>query len=533
VTAFGPKSEMKNDDEQGEGVTDDASNAPQNAVTDVMAQLFGQPTTALGEYLGGPEDFFRRLQEAEIAAQHENIRNHIQNVVNATGRKPKLTAGQIPKFRLWAKIAANIPSTDAALSAIIEAALLNLFDSAETSANEEVAGALDNQTARLLLTAPEGSSIEPGPTGERGLINLATLGLISRPYRANLFGQFVFFIIGIGLGLATLFELILPYGSAFLPKYIPSSLGSDLVIDGIVISAVMVASVIALRARKYWLTELGKSVRETARPFYNHIQTQPKRALLSSIFKRPASVAFGLSFLVVCVVPVLSQVLPRSLRYNQDPPVVILTPPPQALQPDAVPNNAASPAIPPTSAPARIEITADKVQKLIEFWRSISNQLDAAIDAQNGFGVIIKDWVDRVRELQAENLLPPVYRQRLQSEVQALNNNISVFDQQIDQRRSSLESLAKDYEKYPNVSEVLNPTSIRAVFNPYYQAIENYRKHSLTIMDPTQTNFSSEMKPFSTGIGEAQTKLENWATETRNFANKQIKDLEDAQARLK
>jgi hypothetical protein len=317
------------DDKDEHDPLDDVGDPTQNAVTDVMAQLLGQPTTAVGQYIGGPEGFFERLREAEIKAQVDNLAAHIQNVVNATGKKPRLTQAQVIKFQAWAKVAANIPTTDAARSAIIEAALHDLFENAETSTYGEAAERLTNQGASLLLTAPADSTIEPEQKEERCLNELTMLGLVSRPSATNLFSQFGVLILGTALGGTILSELILPYGSILFPRYIPASVGHDLIIDAGIICCVIVASEISLLARKYRLTDFGKSVREAAAPFYQRPQKLRKAGLLASISKRPLWVAFTLTVISV-VSPILLQALPRQLRYNQDPPIVILSPPPEA-----------------------------------------------------------------------------------------------------------------------------------------------------------------------------------------------------------
>jgi hypothetical protein len=48
-----------------------------DTVTDIMAEFSGQPTMAVGEYLG-PDGFFRRLDEAVTKARYDNVEAHIQ-----------------------------------------------------------------------------------------------------------------------------------------------------------------------------------------------------------------------------------------------------------------------------------------------------------------------------------------------------------------------------------------------------------------------------------------------------------------------
>lgn len=114
-----------------------------DTVTDIMAQLSGQPTMAVGEYLG-PDGFFRKLDEAVTKARYDNVAAHIQNVVNVIGKAPRLSPVQIIKIRSWSNVASDIPPTDEARSAIIEAALHDILKLAEASPYEEAANELNS-----------------------------------------------------------------------------------------------------------------------------------------------------------------------------------------------------------------------------------------------------------------------------------------------------------------------------------------------------------------------------------------------------
>ena len=50
---------------------EDNEQPDKDTVTDIMAQLSGQPTMAVGEYLG-PDGFFRKLDEAVAKARYDN-----------------------------------------------------------------------------------------------------------------------------------------------------------------------------------------------------------------------------------------------------------------------------------------------------------------------------------------------------------------------------------------------------------------------------------------------------------------------------
>jgi hypothetical protein len=241
------------------------------------------------------------------------------------GIAPHPSEAQVPKVEMSMQTRFGPPArddkypgsiTDEARSAIIEAALHDILGLADASGYEEAAKELNDRRARQLLAAPADDCIEPEHHKERTLSELAALGLIRSPTRANLFGQLCASIIGTAFGAIILLELIVPYGAALLPRYIPAYVGPDLIIDAAVISALFATAGMLSRAQRYWLTEFGKSIQTAAKPFFKPDKSPNKRRLFAWVFNRPLSVAIGLSIFLVCILPVALQSLPKQLRYR-------------------------------------------------------------------------------------------------------------------------------------------------------------------------------------------------------------------------
>jgi hypothetical protein len=493
-------------------------------VTDIMALLSGQPTMAVGEYLG-PDGFFKKLDEAVTKARYDNVAAHIQNVVNAIGKTPRPSRAQTIKIRSWSDVAGDIPPTDEARSAIIEAALHDILKLAEASGYEEAANELNDRSAQQLLTAPADDCIEPEHQKERTLSELAALGLISRPTRANLFGQFCASIIGTAFGAIILLELIVPYGAVLLPRYIPAYVGPDLIIDAAIISALFATAGILVRAQKYWLTEFGKSIQGAAKPFFKLDKSLHKRLLFASVFNRPLSVAIGLSIFLSCILPVALQLLPKELRYLQEPPVVILTPPPS---PASSPPPAPSPPKPTEPSPSQVTLPAEDVYKLINVWKSVSAQLENTIELPKTLAEIIERWHRSVDDI-TRNFPNPVERQQqFQNAAATLNSDLSNYRARFLNRRASLGNIANTYSSYPNISNTLNASTVDQKFNRHATAIENLRNELSINPNPLNVNSASALKPFQDEVENSQKDLTTWASQTRDFADRQIKELSKA-----
>jgi hypothetical protein len=500
----------------------DTGDAKPDAATEIMAELLGQSRTAVGEYLE-PNSFFEKLREAEIKAQWDNVAVHIKRVASAIDGSPRLTPAQTFKFRSWASIAANIPPTDAARSAIIEAALRDLLETSEASEFEEPAAKLTDRSARLLLTAPADFSIEAAPKEERSLAQLAALRLVSRPSLAYLLGNVGWSIVGAALGLGGLWGLVLPLGSSFLPRYIPASLGSDLIIDTIIVTLVIAVSAILVLARKYQITEFGKSVQAATAPFYK--PTFRKRGLFASAVKRPLFVAAGLS-LIAALLPVLLQVLPTKFRYNQGPSYLIIS-----SAPSSQPGSPNQP--PPVPAERQAErIDSDDLPKLIGVWRSVANQLGPEIEQAKALRPKLTEWKQfldeafRRSEEQKEQLLKD--NQDGQSK---LISDLNLFQDQAVGRRVALDALSIAYRRFPNVPKMLDISQTDLIANRYQQAKENFVRelsglHSLRRFDET-------ISPFVEELDGAITALTQWAVKTRDFANTQVDELSSAPVQSK
>jgi hypothetical protein len=503
---------------------EDNEQPDKDTVTDIMAQLSGQPTMAVGEYLG-PDGFFRKLDEAVTKARYDNVAAHIQKVANAIGKTPKLSPAQIIKIRSWSNVAADIPPTDEARSAIIEAALHDILKLAEASRYEEAANELNNRSAQLLLTAPADDSLEPEQQKERTLNELAASGLISRPTRANLFGQFCASIIGTGFGAIILLELIVPYRAFLLPRYIPSHVGTDLIIDAAAISALFATAGIFFRAQKYWLTELGKSVQDAAKPFFKLEKSFDKRRLFAPVLNRPLSVAIGLSILLLCILPVSLQLLPKELRYLQEPAVVILTAPPSPAPP---PSSAPSSPRPTEPSPLPVTLPVEDVSKLIDVWKSISAQLENTIELPKTLAEIMERWHRSLHDITRNTNDPVQQQQQFQNAAAALNSDLSNYRGRFLNRRTSLGNLANAYRSYPNISNTLNAGTVDQKFNRYAAAIDNLRNELSINPNPLNVNSASALKPFQDEVENSLKDLTTWASQTRDFADQQIKDLSKA-----
>jgi hypothetical protein len=490
-------------------------------VTDIMAQLSGQPTMAVGEYLG-PDGFFRKLDEAVTKARYDNVAAHIQNVVNAIGKTPRLSPAQIIKIRSWSSVAGDIPPTDKARSAIIEAALHDIIKLAEAPQYEEAANELNNRSAQLLLTAPADDSIEPEQQMERTLKELAALGLISRPTRANLFSQFCASIIGAAFGAIILLELIVPYGAVLLPRCIPAYVGTDLIIDAAAISVLFATAGILFRAQKYWLTEFGKSVQDAAKPFFKLDKSFHRRRLFAPVLNRPLSVAIGLSILLLCILPVTLRLLPKELRYLQEPRVVILTPPPSpAPSPSPVP----SPPKPAEPSPSQVTLHVQDVSKLIDVWKSISAQLENTIELPKTLAEIMERWHRSLASITPNSDDPVQRQQQFHDAAAVLNSDLSNYRSRFLSRRLSLGNLANTYSSYPNISNTLSASTVDQKFNRYATAIDNLRNELSINPNPLDTNSASALKPFQDEVENSLKDLSTWASQTRDFADKQINDL--------
>jgi hypothetical protein len=493
-----------------------------DTITDIMAQLSGQPT-AVGEYLG-PDGFFRKLDEAVTKARYDNVAAHIRNVVNAIEKPPRLSPAQIIKIRSWSIVAGDIPPTDEARSAIIEAALHDILKLVEASPYEEAANELNNRSAHLLLTAPADDSIEPEQQKERTLNELAALSLVSRPTRANLFGQFCASIIGMAFGAIILLELIVPYGAVLFPRYIPANVGTDLIIDAAAISALFATAGILFRGQKYWLTEFGKSIQDAAKPFFKLDKSIHERRLFAPVLNRPLSVAIGLSILLLCILPVTLQLLPKELRYLQESPVVILTP-----APSPAPSPAPAPLPPKLTEPPPSQVTlpAEDVYKLIDVWKSVSAQLENTIELPKTLAEIMERWhrsVDGITRIE-----DPIQRQQqFQNAAAGLNSDLANYRARFLNRRTSLDYLANTFSSYPNVSNILNASTVDQKFVRYATAIDNLRNELSINPNPLDVNSASALKPFQDVVENSLKDLTTWASQTRDFADKQIKDLSKA-----
>jgi hypothetical protein len=338
-----------------------------------------------------------------------------------------------------------------------------------------------------------------------------------------LLGKVGWLIVGIALGLGGLWGLVLPLGSSFLPRYIPTSLGSDLIIDTIIVSLVIAASAILVLARGYRITEFGKSVQAATAPFYK--PTFRKRGLFASAFKRPLFVAVGLS-LIAALLPILLQILPTQFRYNQGPSYLIISSAPSS-QPGA--SNQA-PTVPAERQAEKID--SDDLPKLIGVWRSVANQLGPEIEQAKALRPELAEWkqfVDeafRRSEEEKEQLLKDNHDRQSK-----LISDLNQFQDQAVGRRVALDVLSNAYRRFPNIPTVLDVNQTDLIANRYQQAKESFVRelsglHSLRRFDET-------IGPFVEELDGAITSLTQWAVKTRDFANKQVDELSSAPVQTK
>jgi uncharacterized phage infection (PIP) family protein YhgE len=125
--------------------------------------------------------------------------------------------------------------------------------------------------------------------------------------------------------------------------------------------------------------------------------------------------------------------------------------------------------------------------------------------------------------------LEPVERQRqLQNAAANLNSDLSNYRTRLLNRRISLGNLANTYSSYPNISTTLNASTVDQKFNRYAAAIDSLRNELSINPDPRDLNSANALKPFQEAVQDSLKDLTTWASQTRDFADKQIKELSNA-----
>jgi hypothetical protein len=470
----------------------------------VMTLLFGRAAQAAGDYFGEKaEDFFRRLREA---SRKKNIEDHVAKVIDVAGAPRSVEPFQIIRIERWMKVAADIPVEDVERSAVIEAVLDNIVSKAgDTSEFQEAAEKLTNSTARLLLNAPAERIISPKETDERGFEELKSLGLAGTPGKRQLLNDLGAWLIGTIGGLIVLFGFIIRYAPTLLPRYFPTFLATEFVAEAVVISAViLVLGVLALSTR-YRLTHLGKSLQHSANRFYRNDPRVQQKPVFPHV-PRPTWIMWGgLGALIVCALPfALQAYLPRQLRIDAQPPTVIISSPPATASNPTPPSTAPSTSSPASPQPQGVTLTADDIRMMVDFWRSVSVQMNDILTLTDHSGALLSNWPQRVGD---GAFVKDIVKQR----------------DEISQRFASLQALYTAYQSYPNVRATLEDLGAKG-FTRVNEAFNSF-VNELNLGTPPPNNFENTLRPYATELKGALDMMAKWAINTRDFAQRQSDEL--------
>jgi hypothetical protein len=215
----------------------------------------------------------------------------------------------------------------------------------------------------------------------------------------------------------------------------------------------------------------------------------------------------GHAIVFICVVPfVLQAYLPWQFRFGSPPSVVVVSSPPGTQ------NNPPSPtppaASPPSSAQQQQTLSADDLQRLVDFWRSVADQMDDVLTLTNDSKNLVLSWSQRMRNNGTQGLASDLIKKR----------------EAINQRRDSLQSLYVAFQNYPTVRAMLEEIDSKG-FRRVYQAFTSLNTEIQTIGSPPPENYESMVRPYAGELKEALNVLAKWATSTRDFAKRQSDEL--------
>jgi hypothetical protein len=165
------------------------------------------------------------------------------------------------------------------------------------------------------------------------------------------------------------------------------------------------------------------------------------------------------------------------------------------------------------------------VSKLIDVWKSISAQLENTIELPKTLAEIMERWHRSLASITPNSDDPVQRQQQFHDAAALLNSDLSNYRSRFLSRRLSLGNLANTYSSYPNISNTLSASTVDQKFNRYATAIDNLRNELSINPNPLDTNSASALKPFQDEVENSLKDLSTWASQTRDFADKQINDL--------
>jgi hypothetical protein len=493
--------DAETDGEEISSVSSGAGNIIKAADSKLLTLLLGPSVQEVGK-------FFHERTKAYIdrlrAAKNATVEAHVSRVIGVVGEPKEVRAGQLIKIERWIQIAEDVPIEDAARAAIVEASLAEIVTTDGAADYQEVAQKLTSRTARLLLESPTDAGVAAQDYDQPAFDELKFLGLAGASRRKQLVKWMAAWLIGTLVGLLILFDLVLPYLPAHFPRLLPLFLATEFVVDAVLVSVLIATLGISFVSTTYRLTDLGKRLQQSAKRFYQ----QPNEKLISAVPRKLWIIWSGVAALFVCSLPfALQAYLPVQLRFNAQPPTVIISSPP-ASQSGATPT--APPALP-TSAgatPQQITLTGDEIRTLIDVWRSVTGQMNEIIALDNAGQELIPIWPERVRS-NAEGFALELLRQR----------------DSVNQHRVSLVSLNNVYQRYPNVSSVLAEATRDGVFDRLYRALESFAHEVRGVAVPPPADFENKLRPYAGELKGALDAMAKWANGTRNFAMRQGDEL--------
>jgi hypothetical protein len=377
--------------------------------------------------------------------------------------------------------------------------------SADVSEFQDVAERLSSKTAQLLLDIPVEHNISPKEADERAFEQLRSLGLASPPGRKRLLVNAAAWVIGTVIGSIILFEVVIPYAPKLLPRHLPYFLATEFIGDAVAVSALILVFGLIRLSTTYRLTDFGQSLQRAAKRFYRNKPRVPEKSVLPASARWTPALWGTFAALLICALPfVLQAYLPQQLRFDTQPPTVIISSPtpPTPSAPLQQTLGSSSPVL----SQQQFKLSADDIRTLIDLWRSVDIQLNninaVAVNGTN----LLSNWPGEMADGGAT----------LVSRLQKLRDEIS-------RRRSSLQSLYNVYSRYPNVT-VLDNIGAKG-FDRLDAAIDGFASAVRNLSAPPPTNFENTLRPYAGELESALAAVVAWANDTQSFARNQGNQL--------
>jgi hypothetical protein len=468
------------------------ADATKVADTSVMKDLLGPSAKILGEYLGDhTRDWVSKLREQK----RKNLGDHERKVVEITGEhvdifnKPETG----PAIERWAAVAIDVPIEDPERAAIYEAILAEILSSDRSSDFQDAADRMSTAGMRIFLNAPSDRKILPGADDRGNFEKLRELGLARKLDLARFLLLMLAWSIGTGVGLYILTRIV--------PSFLPTTFSIGFILEGSVISGLVFAAAMALLYTKYSLTEFGKKLQRSALRFY------PTRAKIRE-FRLASLVPSGflswvaVALVLACGAPLL---LSRLLSGSESIRTIVLSAPPQA-----------SPVIPPVAQPPSPQqrpaegptLQNEDVARLIDVWRSVSDQMNSTTDITKQLDSLLLDWPKRATDNKVE-----------------LSNQLNTLRDTVNSRRVSVATLANFYERYPNIVGTLRGRNADEVFGRLYRALDSFSTEIRALPAKPAESFAGTLRPYAEEVRLAAAALANWASDTRSFSEAQRREL--------